>query len=252
MQVILQADQRPKQNHKDEILPAHPQEPCIYIYWRKNLDRCWTRRIFNPRFLYRSFRKTRSSIRSSVPSGKKNKHSSSTRRITSRRRWSDRILETKRWSSENLSTPWKKQDGRRRRQQEKISILYWSVRTRNSLPPSPSRSFRTQFHWSYTAGQCINSGRFLRETFWMCSQCTLHHKFRIETRRTTFEQMTDSILSACGSYEQRTQRSWDSRLESTASCTVSANSVEKTSNHGVLGRYQTCSRERIKVLSDAI
>ena len=26
MKVILQADQRPKQNHKDEILPAHPQE----------------------------------------------------------------------------------------------------------------------------------------------------------------------------------------------------------------------------------
>ena len=26
MQVILQADQRPKQSHKDENLPAHPQE----------------------------------------------------------------------------------------------------------------------------------------------------------------------------------------------------------------------------------
>ena len=26
MQVILQADQRPKENHKDAILPAHPQE----------------------------------------------------------------------------------------------------------------------------------------------------------------------------------------------------------------------------------
>ena len=26
MQVILQADQRPKQNHKDAILQAHPQE----------------------------------------------------------------------------------------------------------------------------------------------------------------------------------------------------------------------------------
>ena len=26
MRVILQADQRPKQNHKDEILPAHPEE----------------------------------------------------------------------------------------------------------------------------------------------------------------------------------------------------------------------------------
>ena len=26
MQVILQADHKPKQNHKDAILPAHPQE----------------------------------------------------------------------------------------------------------------------------------------------------------------------------------------------------------------------------------
>ena len=43
---------------------------------------------------------TRSSIPSSVPSGKKTKHSSSARRVTSRRRWSDRILETERWSSE--------------------------------------------------------------------------------------------------------------------------------------------------------
>ena len=28
--------------------------------------------------------------------------------------------------------------------------------------------------------------------------------------------------------------------------------MEETSKHGVLGRYQTCSKERIKVLSDAI
>ena len=36
------------------------------------------------------------------PVAKKNKHSSSTRRITSRRRWSDRILENKRLSSEPI------------------------------------------------------------------------------------------------------------------------------------------------------
>ena len=77
---------------------------------------------------------TRSPIRSSVPSGKKNKHSSSTRRITSRRRWSGRILETERWSSEqiwvlSILVWWCMQDGRRRRQQEKISILHWPVRT---------------------------------------------------------------------------------------------------------------------------
>ena len=41
----------------------------------------------------------------------------------------------------------------------------------------------------------------------MCNRFTLLHKFRIDTGRLEFEQKTDSILSACGSYEQRTQRS---------------------------------------------
>ena len=35
----------------------------------------------------------------------------------------------------------------------------------------------------------------------MCNQFTLHHKYRIDTGRTEFEQKTDSILSACESYE---------------------------------------------------
>ena len=45
-------------------------------------------------------------------------------------------------------------------------------------------SFRTQSHWSYTAGQCVDSEQFLRVhlSYWMCSQCALHHKFRIDTR----------------------------------------------------------------------
>ena len=42
----------------------------------------------------------------------------------------------------------------------------------------------------------------------MCNQFTLHREFRIDTRRTKFEQgQTDSILHVCGSNEQRTQRS---------------------------------------------
>ena len=36
MQVILQADQQLKQNHKNEILPAHPQE--LYLLG----ERFWT------------------------------------------------------------------------------------------------------------------------------------------------------------------------------------------------------------------
>ena len=36
----------------------------------------------------------------------------------------------------------------------------------------------------------------------MCNQFTLHHKFRIDTGRTEFEQKTDSILFACESYNK--------------------------------------------------
>ena len=66
------------------------------------------------------------------------------------------------------------------------------------------------------------------------------------------EQQTDSVLSACGSFGQRTQRSRHDRLGSTASCTVHAENMEETSKHGVLGRHQPCSQERIEVLSDSI
>ena len=45
MQVILEVDQRSKQNHKDAILSA-PQE---LFFWGENLDRCWTRGIFTLR-----------------------------------------------------------------------------------------------------------------------------------------------------------------------------------------------------------
>ena len=70
--------------------------------------------------------------------------------------------------------------------------------------------------------QCLDSGQFLRVHLsrWMCNQFTFHHQFRIDTGRSKFEQSTDNILSACGSYGQRTQGSRKDRLESTASCTI--------------------------------
>ena len=85
---------------------------------------------------------------------------------------------------------------KRRRKQEKISILHWSIKTRNSLPPSSPRSFRKQSHWSYTSGQCVNSEQFHRVhlSHRVCNQFTLHHEFRIDTGRTNFEQKTDGIL----------------------------------------------------------
>ena len=83
--------------------------------------------------------------------------------------------------------------------------MYWLVRTRNSLSPSSSRSFRTQSHWSFSTGQCVNSGQFLRVllSHRMCNQFTLHHKFRIDSGRTNFKQgKTDSFLYGCESMNE--------------------------------------------------
>ena len=108
----------------------------------------------------------------------------------------DHFVLSPHWSDEK----WKSMFGRRRRTQEKISVLYWFIRS-NSVPPSSSRSFRTQSSWSLITWQCRDSGRFLQVHLSrrMCNQSTFHHHFRIDTGRTNFEQETDSILSACGS-----------------------------------------------------
>ena len=188
------------------------------------MDWCWTRKTFALRL---------SSVEEIDPS-------SSSWNPTSRQWWSDWILENKRSSSESFlvlsSLVWRKveeQHGRRRRTKEKISVLFWFFRN-NSTPPSSSKSFRTQFHWSYSTGQCHYSGRFsqVHLSRRMCDQLTFHHQFRIDTGRTKYEQQIDSILSACGSHRQRTQGSWHDRLGSTASCTIHAWSMEVTSKHG--------------------
>ena len=140
--LALRADQRLKQTHEDVLLLINMN--CTYRW--KILDWYWARNLF----VYR------------LPSVKTIEYSSSSWWSTSRRRWSYWILEIKRLSSERiwvLSTLvwWNVEESnvRRRRQEEKISILYWSIRTRNSLSPSSSRSFRTQFHWSFTTRQHV-------------------------------------------------------------------------------------------------
>ena len=131
MRVIFQADQRPKQNHKDEILPPHTQE--LYL----SGERTWTDNEPQDYSLHR------------LSSVEAINSSSSSWKSTSRKRWSDRILENKRLSSGSFcvlsSLVWRKVEeihGKRRRKQEKIPGLYWFFRS-NSVPPSSPRSFRT-------------------------------------------------------------------------------------------------------------
>ena len=52
--------------------------------------------------------------------------------------------------------------------------------------------------------------------------------------------------------DKKAQGSWYDRLEWTASCTIHAQSMEKTSGRSFLGRHQSCFEERIEVLSDEI
>ena len=66
----------------------------------------------------------------------------------------------------------------------------------------------------------------------MCNQFAFHHQFWINTWRSKFEQQTNSVLFACGSYAQKSQGS--DRLECIASCTIPAQSMEKTSRRSVL------------------
>ena len=61
-----------------------------------------------------------------------------------------------------------------------------------------------------------------------------------------FEQQTDSILSFC--LWILTRSTWKHRVLHNT-CTQS---MEETSKYGVLGRHQSCSEERIEVLSNTI
>ena len=79
MRVILQADRRQKQNHRNEILPAHPQEPYL------------SGKEFGP--MFRITFNLRSCSVEEINS------SSSRCKNTTRRRWNDWILENKRRSS---------------------------------------------------------------------------------------------------------------------------------------------------------
>ena len=130
--------------------------------------------------------------------------------------------------------------------EQKKTILYCSIKSRNSLSPSFSKSFRENF-LTFITKQCINSESFFRlhSSHRMCNQFTLHYEFRIDTRKTEIWEKDNFG----GSNEQRTQRSEQNWPECTACCMVPSEEVEETSKHCVLNRHQTHSKEKIHVPS---
>ena len=234
MYLLLQADQRLKQNHEDVPLLAHLPELYLSVKEfglilsqelnRISLTQCqkdWL--LFSVMVIYLEKKMERSN------SGDFSKISGTNLRTLSiglmkcgRAKWQEAEATSKDFNIVLI------------RQEKKffISELF--------------KSFRTQYHWSFTTGQCVNSGQFLRVhlSYWMC---------RIDTGRTNVKQgNTDSIIYGCESHEQETQRSVQAWLDQTTSCMVQAKNVEKTPRHGVLGRYTACWTERIEVLSNKI
>ena len=107
------------------------------------------------------------------------------------------------WSDDR----WKACFGSRRGSKKEVSVLLWWFRF-YYLFPSFSRTLRTQYCWSFIAGQYCDSERILPIylPYWMWIQSSFYHQLWISTWRSEFEQETDSILSACWSLGQWSQR----------------------------------------------
>ena len=188
MRKILHADQRQKQNHKEENLPALLQEQFllgrelglmlndgnihfpIMKYWRNWCiffvmhNKCIEKKMeqFNSGELKKVFRNNSCfALIGLIASG---------RHV---------------WQEEK---------------QEHIPVLYWLFRN-NCVSPSPSRTFRTHSYWSFITGQFDYSEQLLpiKKSCRMCSNLHSIMNSGLIPGGQIFKQQTDSVLSACGS-----------------------------------------------------
>ena len=177
-----------------------------------------------------------------LPSVKTTKQSSSWW-STSRKRWSDWILDIKRLSSEriwllSIFVWWcvEKQDDRRRRQQEKISIFFWSIKTRNSLfPIFQGHSGRNLIDLSLQDNILIPNNFFV-DTYHIGCAINLHSQ-NLSKLHTIFFKFVHPVNK-----EHKDPSHID--LDATTFWMIHAES-RKTSRHCALGRFKTCSTEKI-------
>ena len=225
MRLILHAGQRLKQNHKDVFLPAHPLEP--YLLGKE----------FGPML-------SQENIQSPIIQCRRN---------LSIFEW---ILEIKRLSSEQSSLVWRQVEEmhcKRRRKEEDFSVvlilqekfftceLFKVIQDVTLLIHHyrTTLSFRNDFFkYNYRVGCAINLHSIMNSGLIPAGQ--------------KFEHKTGQYSSCLWILWTENTKILRNRPESTASCTIHAASVEEKSEHGVFGRHQSCSKELIEVLSDAI
>ena len=230
MYLLLQADQRLKQNHEELPLPAHLQELYLSV---KDLG------------LILSQKRVRLS---SYPVSKQTEYSSSSWSITSRRRWCDWILEIKRLSSEQiweLSALVLMKCGRAKCKEAEVTrkdfhssgqeILYLRALQghsgRNPIYPSLQDNVLIPdnfFKYIYHVGCAISLRSITNSGLTPGGQ-------NLSKRQTVF------FLPVVPMDKEVTRIRTSLDLTSTTSCMVQAENVEKTPRHDVLGRYTACS-----------
>ena len=238
MQVILQADQKQKKKHKNEILPAHPQD--VYLLVREfgpmlnqENSRC---PVFQCRRTWSIF----------------------VMKPTSRQGWSDWILENERWSSETfcvfIRPILRKVEGgvARGGNKKRFQCCTDSSGAIFYLRALQGHSGRNLIDFSLQDNVVIPSV-FFQYIYHIGCAISLHFIINagLITGGPKFEQSTDGILSACGSHVQNVgillRSIWMNRvLQNT--CREHGRNIK----HVVLGRHQPCSEERIEVLSNTI
>ena len=209
-------------------------------HWRKNLDRKWARRLFAHRL---------PSVDTTEYASYLPREDDGAIEVWRLKRLSSEpfCVLCHHWSAEKWKSTMAKGWGNKKRFQyctdpSGQEILYLRALQGHSGPYLIESSLQDNvlipndfFEYIYHIGCAINLHSIMNSGLIPGGQ-------NLSKRQTVFFLPVDPM-------NKEHKRSWYDRPGSTASCTVQAENVEETSKHGVLGRHQTCSRERIYVLS---
>ena len=224
---FLRADQRPGQNHEDVLLPAHLQGTVTIC------ESSWTVVELGSYSHIAYFVSQRSTTL--LRHGHLSREEDGVIEFLRIKEYLRNDLErSQHWSDEKWKSTMAKGGGNITR----FQYCTESIRTRNSWSRSSWRSFRTQSHWSSITGECRDSGRFLQVHFSrrMCNQ---------------FRSIINSGLISGGQNLSNGQTVFFTIVDPMKKEHKDPD-VIRLNAPGVVGRNQTCSQERIEILSNAV
>ena len=196
--MLLRADQRLKKNHKDVLLPVHPQELYLSVK-RKSTD--IEPEDYSPGAYPVSKQLSTLLRRGDLPREKDG--AIEFWRLKDYLR--NDFLHSQHWSDEMWKSTMAKRGGIKKRFQSCIDPSGQEILSLRALQGHPGRNHIDVSFF----GQCIYSEQFLRVhlSYWMCSQFTLYHRCRIDSGRTKFLQgQPDFIVYSRESHAQESLR----------------------------------------------